>query len=408
MTRKIMLIITFLFLLLIVLGIVEKKSYEKKLEKIPLKIYVNGTRGKSSTTRLIAASLREAGLKVIAKTTGSAARFIYEDGSEEEIKRNGVARISELMKGVSLAYKHNADALVMECMAVSPEMQWVSENLMVKSDIGVITNVYYDHQDKMGESLTEIADVLSLTIPYNAKLVSGEKEQLPLLKNKALKNKTKFYSTAPNKISDQEIKDFNYPVFKENISCALEVCSILDIDKDTALSGMKKAKPDLGALKALVLEHKNKKIYLLTAFAANDYQSTIKAWTKCKDWYAEAEFLELPLIGVFNHRADRGYRLDEIDDLVKTIPIEELFIAGSAISPYLAKSRIKNIDIKFSGIKKYAINQARIDSSIASFLDRLVEKRKSNLLLFGFGNIKGGGEKILKYFEENGEHYGNC
>lgn len=401
-------IIVLLSFLLIIFGIIEKKVYEHKLEQIPLKIYINGTRGKSSTTRLIAASLRESGLEVIAKTTGSAARFIYEDGSEAEIKRNGIARIGELMQGSKIAFKNQADALVMECMAVSPEMQWVSENLMVKSDIGVLTNVYYDHQDKMGESLAEIAEVLSLTMPQQAKLVTAETEQMPILQKNAKKNNTEILEADPAAISDQEIKKFNYPVFKENIACALTVASILNIDRQTALAGMRKTKADLGALAVYHLKHKSRNIYLIKAFAANDYESTVKAWKKCQQWYAGADFFGLPFIGVFNHRADRGYRLDEIDELVKEIPISELYIAGSKMSSYLAQSKINNIEAQFSQIKKYALRQSTITASITDFLDYLIDSKNDDILIFGFGNIKGGGEQILKYFEENGEQYANC
>ncbi len=55
----------------------------------PLKIHVNGTRGKSTVTRLIAAGLRQASLPTVAKTTGSAARLIYPDGSETSWPRRG-------------------------------------------------------------------------------------------------------------------------------------------------------------------------------------------------------------------------------------------------------------------------------------------------------------------------------
>ena len=40
---------------------------------------MNGTRGKSSVTRLVAAGLREGGLKTFAKTTGTAPRVIDSD-----------------------------------------------------------------------------------------------------------------------------------------------------------------------------------------------------------------------------------------------------------------------------------------------------------------------------------------
>ena len=74
-----MAILFVLTLLLVVLGIVENHLHQKNLKRIPIRIHVNGTRGKSTTTRLIAGGLREAGFKVLAKTTGSAARLILED-----------------------------------------------------------------------------------------------------------------------------------------------------------------------------------------------------------------------------------------------------------------------------------------------------------------------------------------
>ncbi len=51
----------------------------KAVSKIPTRIHVTGTRGKTTTTRLIGAALRHHGLKVITKTTGKAARLIDED-----------------------------------------------------------------------------------------------------------------------------------------------------------------------------------------------------------------------------------------------------------------------------------------------------------------------------------------
>ena len=48
-------------------------------------------------------------------------------------------------------------ALVIECMALKPEYQEVSERMIVRSNIGVLTNVREDHQDVMGETLPEIA-----------------------------------------------------------------------------------------------------------------------------------------------------------------------------------------------------------------------------------------------------------
>ncbi|HAI87983.1 MAG TPA: poly-gamma-glutamate synthase PgsB, partial [Firmicutes bacterium] len=94
-------------------GVVENFLHQRCLRQIPVRVHVNGTRGKSTTTRLIAASLRAGGLRVIAKTTGTAARFIMEDGSELPVARSGGrANISEQMRVVRLAARHRVDAVV--------------------------------------------------------------------------------------------------------------------------------------------------------------------------------------------------------------------------------------------------------------------------------------------------------
>ena len=61
---------------MIIFGLIENYYHQKSVNSIPLRIHVNGTRGKSSVTRLIAAGLREGKLKTFAKTTGTTPRII--------------------------------------------------------------------------------------------------------------------------------------------------------------------------------------------------------------------------------------------------------------------------------------------------------------------------------------------
>jgi len=46
---------------LVVYGIVEYQIHQKNLKAIPTRIHINGTRGKSSVTRLVGAGLRAGG-----------------------------------------------------------------------------------------------------------------------------------------------------------------------------------------------------------------------------------------------------------------------------------------------------------------------------------------------------------
>ena len=62
--------------ILLVIGFIEYYYHNYYLNSIPIRIHVNGARGKSSVTRLIASGIRESGKKVIGKTTGSSPRII--------------------------------------------------------------------------------------------------------------------------------------------------------------------------------------------------------------------------------------------------------------------------------------------------------------------------------------------
>ena len=51
-------------------------AQKRNVEKIPIRVNINGIRGKSTVTRLITSILTEAGYKTVGKTTGTAARMI--------------------------------------------------------------------------------------------------------------------------------------------------------------------------------------------------------------------------------------------------------------------------------------------------------------------------------------------
>ncbi|HPG91529.1 MAG TPA: Mur ligase family protein, partial [Rectinema sp.] len=142
---------------LAIAAIVEYKDHCARLKAVPIRILVNGTRGKSTVTRLIAAGLAAAGLRVYAKTTGSAARIILPDLSEREIRKHGTAKrrpsIMEHKWFVREAHRAGAQAIVAECMAIRPETIGVLETRLAHSTIGVITNVRLDHLDTMGTEL---------------------------------------------------------------------------------------------------------------------------------------------------------------------------------------------------------------------------------------------------------------
>ena len=379
--------------LIIIVGIVENYIHNNNLKNIDLKIHVNGTRGKSSITRLIAGALREAGYKTIAKTTGTQPRLIDENGDEETINRWGIPRIVEQMKIISKISQRKPDALVMECMAISPEMQWITENKMIKSNIGIISNVRLDHTDKMGASLEEIAETLSLSIPTEGELITSDQDFYQYFKNIANTKNTNIHLGKPEDVNDDYLKKFKYPVYKENIACALQVSRYLNIDDKIAIKGMQKAKPDPGTLRFFRYSINNKNIYLINAFAANDYISTLKTWNKWKEWYQFNDYKHLPIIGLYNNRSDRSFRLKQLAKLRNNINFKELIIMNNKLF-YINKFFLNNFNIEVN-IKKKSQNNATL-------LKDLITKYNSDIILFGLGNTKYQGMDMINFFSKNG------
>jgi len=380
--------------IIIIIGIIENYHHKNNLKKIKWKIHVNGIRGKSSITRLIAGALREAGFKTIAKTTGTQPRLIDKNGREETIKRWGIPRVVEQMRIIGKIAKKKPDAVVMECMAISPEMQWVTENKMIQSDIGVISNVRLDHTDKMGENLEEIADTLSLSIPSKGELITADQKFCKFFQEKAAELNTKIHLAEIEEIDKSFFSDFNFPVYEENIACALKVTRLLDIDDRVAIKGMQKAEPDPGALRFFKYERNTQNIYLINAFAANDYESTFKTWNKWKEWYRYENYKELPIIGVFNNRSDRSFRIKQLLDLRKDIDFKELVMMDNRLFN-LNKHFLNHFDIEFNIKKK--------KKSTSQLLDELGSKYEDkDILLFGFGNTKFQGMDMINFFSENG------
>lgn len=284
----------------------ERYQYNKQLTGLKLRIYVNGIRGKSTVTRLIAGVLREAGIQTIGKTTGSAAMVLLPDGKEIAIDRKSSATIMELFSTARKYVSDNIEAIVFETMALFPAYQIASQDLLVKGNINVITNVREDHQDVMGESLEEIADTLSLTIPHNGILITAEDR--PHLRERLRQNAeargSKLMYADPNLVTDKDLAGFDYLSFRENIAIGLAIAEILGIPRSIAMRGMWNARPDVGVVNIQKTHWKDKEIIWIPLFAVNDRESTIISVEALKPYYRA----DATRIGILNNRYDRADR----------------------------------------------------------------------------------------------------
>ncbi|WP_146579869.1 poly-gamma-glutamate synthase PgsB [Neorhodopirellula pilleata] len=313
--------------------------YRRQLEKIPFRIHVNGTRGKSSVTRLIAAGLRAGGIRTCAKTTGTLARMIFTDGRELPIFRPDRANVIEQKRIVKTAVAEQAEALVIECMALQPLLQSVCELKLVRSTHGVITNARADHLDVMGPTRLDVARALSATVPVAGTLLTAEDRNDSLqVMNAACKDRgTTMHSiTAADSanVTAEELSQFSYLEHAENVALSLAVCQQLGIDRDVALRGMWAAEPDPGAMRVHQQTVRGDSWHFVNAFAANDPESTTRIWDAAYDYFPGVQRRVL----VMNCRVDRIDRsVTMADACVQWRKADRFVIIGSGTDVFLRR-----------------------------------------------------------------------
>ena len=385
MTTMPLLILGFLVFALCIAGILEHQLHLKSLSLIPLRIHVNGTRGKSSVTRLVAAGLREGGLKTFAKTTGTAPRVIDSNGKDRIIHRLRLPSIGEQVKLLSYFSVQKPDAVVIECMAVQPQYQWIAEHKMVKSHIGVITNVRPDHLDEMGPTEEDVAHSLCNTVPVNSVLITGEDQKPDILKKVAKQNGTTFIKSEESSVQKNELDGFNYMEHPANIAVALDVCKQAGVNRSTALKGMHKVQPDVGALVAWDLDINSKNIRFVNGMAANDPVSTLQIWNFISERFATDK--ETTCI-FFNSRDDRPVRTMQMIELTfEKIKPDYFFVRGDKVK--------KIIDTFGKTSPKTKVEVIGLEKPLENIISNL-KNLPNNSLIYAIGNQVGAGQEILE------------
>ena len=380
-----LLILGFLVFALCIAGILEYQFHLKSLSLIPLRIHVNGTRGKSSVTRLVAAGLREGGLRTFAKTTGTAPRVIDSEGKDRIIHRLRLPSIGEQVRLLRYFSVQKPDAVVIECMAVQPQYQWIAEHKMVKSHIGVITNVRPDHLDEMGPTEEDVAYSLCNTVPVNSVLITGEDQKPNILREVAKQNSTRFIKSDESSIQKKELDGFSYMEHPSNIAVALDVCKQVGVNRSTALKGMHKVQPDAGALVAWNLDIDNKNIRFVNGMAANDPVSTLQIWNFISERFVTDE--ETTCI-FFNSRDDRPVRTRQMIELTfEKIKPDYFFIRGDKVK--------KIIDTFGKTSLKTSIDIIGLEQPLENVISSL-KNLPNNSLVYAIGNQVGAGQEILE------------
>ncbi|KAA9165532.1 poly-gamma-glutamate synthase PgsB [Amycolatopsis acidicola] len=370
-------------------GIVEQKRHLRTLHAIPERVLVNGIRGKSSITRLTAGALRGGGLVTVAKTTGTAARFIHPDASEEPVFRKfGIANVVEQIGIVRRAGAYRPDVLVIECMAVMPELQEINQTKLIRSTIGVLCNVREDHLAEMGPTLDDVARSLSRSMPVGGICVTAERDRLAILEEEAALRDCELLVVDPDSVTDEEMAGFAWITFKENVAIALAVADLLGVNRNLALEGMWAAPPDPGVLS---VEHRlvdGRRVQVANVFAANDPESTLMNVERLLDQGA----IGRPLHVVINCRPDRIERNGQMGALIERIDPDRVVLIGEP-------TRSARVAIAASHADRVRdIGGKRAPEEI---LAAITDGTTGPVSLVAIGNIHGQGELLLEHLADS-------
>jgi len=402
-----MFILTFLILataIIYVLLSVRTQRWHKDemLGSFEHRIHVNGIRGKSSVTRLIAAALREADIKTVAKTTGTAARVILEHDADIVIKRKE-ADIAEQKRILDIYKGTEYTAAVFECMAINPLYQRFLEEKVMQSTIGVITNVREDHTDLLGETLPEIARSLSATVPHNGHLVTAETdpELLGILEEVCQKRGTQLHAVGNLRISDSHMAKFKHFEYKANVAIALKVAQLVNkIDRKTAMKGMHKALPDPGAFVLKQFDHKKKTVHWANLFAINDRESFIyTVQSLCAKLTKSTK-----RVVILNNRHDRPERVAQFVDIaVNSVDADYIITFGDYEKQVTKEVARHGKDVKVVKLGN-STNYRGADGQL--LFDKMVESiDEKECVLFGAVNIHTPqSQELLKLLEGGYAH----
>lgn len=216
-----------------------------RLQRIPLRVLITGTRGKSSTVRLIHAALTAGGIPALGKMTGTASRELDTAGIEHPTNRIGQVSILEMLETVHRSFVRDEfapRAIVLECMAVTPDLIDLCTTDIVRPQVSVVTNALWDHLEEQGTTLPEIAISLSRSMAGAQLAITAEHRETTraVLAYEARQRGCAFDAVDGAQVP-VEILARLPGAHPDNVAIALAVAAYAGIDREVAVEGMESA-----------------------------------------------------------------------------------------------------------------------------------------------------------------------
>lgn len=228
----------------IVWGLWSRRNADR-LQRIPLRVLVTGSRGKSSTVRLIHSALMAGSIPTLGKMTGTASRELDTSGTEHATSRIGQVSILEMLETVHRSFTRDEiapEAIVLECMAVTPNLIDLCTTDIVRPQVCVITNALWDHLEEQGTTLEQIAISLSGVMSGADLAITAEHRETTraVLAYEAQVRGCTFDAVDGARVP-RGILDRLPGAHPDNVAMALAVAEYAGVDRETAVLGMETA-----------------------------------------------------------------------------------------------------------------------------------------------------------------------
>jgi len=396
---------TLLFCFALWIGFLAVEAYRLRRwsNAIPVRIAVTGTRGKSSVVRMLAAALREDGWMVVAKATGAEAALVLPDGSERPVRRRGRPSILEQIGVVGLAARLRADVLVAEVMSVHAENHRVEGRRILRPHLVLVTNFRVDHVEAQGGTEADVAEVLALDVPAGARVLVPEGAW-----QEAFAARVRADGGSLRRVAAGETRGGADRLdWGPNLDLVLAAARELGVEASAVRRGVHDARFDIGHIGSWRVSAPGGEgaWRVINCFAANDPVSTLLAYDMVFGREGgEGTGSSGKPVGLLSLRGDRGDR---------SLLWAEVLASG-------ALSRFRRLyvhGLHAAAVRRKVRRSAGPTVTVLPVSDPGEVMRRvlaggdgeggagedGGGVLFGFGNLEGLGEAMVRHWMETGE-----
>lgn len=304
------------------------------------------------------------------KTTGDLPQLHYPDGKSKTVHRFGPANIKENIRQFIYTTRYKPQAMILECMALHPELQNILSQRIFRPTHIAITNIKKDHLEVMGLHHSDIVQSMAQSLTAQARIFLPQELKTNLQSEISYKENTQFYEEAP-----YSKKFVNIPsqIIEANWGLIRMVCEELQINSQITSSVFTREWKRIDESLRINIPHLN--LEFIDLFSINDPDSASQ-FINHQRLNNSIEKVEILLL---NTRRDRPLRSLEFLKIFKhDIIADGLWVTGKG------RQFIKK---KFKGDSK--TDQLVLFSRISQVVEKIKQGFPSLTRMYGLANHQG-------------------